>query len=174
MSNIRTFTGNTFDYANPSVLSISIEDIAHALSNICRFSGHVKEFYSVAQHSLHVSQLCARENKLWALLHDASEAYCSDLPRPFKRMIGMEPYRSYEKRTMDTICERFGLPSSEPEEIKQADMIMLVTEQRDLMVNAGPEWYDVKPLVVPIIPWSAAVAKQTFIREFTTLWEERT
>lgn len=169
MSSIRTFTGNTFDYANPSVLSISIEDIAHSLANICRFSGHVKTFYSVAEHSVRVSELCSKENKLWALLHDASEAYCSDLPRPFKRMIGMEPYRSYEKRTMEIICERFSLTKGEPEEVKQADMIMLVTEQRDLMVNAGPEWYDIKPLGEVIIPWSTQEARRAFMRYFYRL-----
>lgn len=168
-TSIRTFTGNTFNYADPSYLSISLDDIAHSLSNICRFSGHVKTFYSVAEHSVRVSRLCLPENKLWALLHDASEAYCSDLPRPFKRMIGMEPYRTYEKRTMEVICERFGLSKGEPAEVKQADMIMLVTEQRDLMINAGPEWFDVKPLVAPIIPWTSSVAKQSFIREFEEL-----
>lgn len=171
MSSIRTFTGNTFDYANPSVLSISIEDIAHALSFICRFSGHVKAFYSVAEHSVRVSELCTGENKLWALLHDASEAFCSDLPRPFKRMIGMEPYRTYEKRTMDVICERFGLPREEPAGVKQADMRMLVTEQRDLMVNAGPEWHDVRPLQDIIVPWSSAVAHAKFIKTFDLLRE---
>lgn len=169
MSSIRTFSGNTFDYANPSVLSISIEDIAHSLSNICRFSGHVKEFYSVAEHSIRVSELCSEENKLWALLHDASEAYCSDLPRPFKRMIGMEPYRTYEKRTMGIICERFGLPKEEPVEVKQADMRMLVTEQRDLMVNAGPEWHDVEPLPHTIIPLNPEQARQRFRAAFTHL-----
>lgn len=171
MSTIRTFTGNTFDYANPSVQSITIEDIAHSLSNICRFSGHVKQFYSVAEHSIRVSNLCLPENKLWGLLHDASEAYCSDLPRPFKRMIGMEPYRSYEKRTMDVICKRFGLPTQEPEEVKHNDKIMLVTEQRDLMVNAGPEWYDIKPLLVPIEPMTVEVARAMFLRTYQYLTE---
>lgn len=169
MSSIRTFTGNTFDYANPSVLSISIEDIAHSLSHICRFSGHVKRFYSVAEHSVRVAELCSKENKLWALLHDASEAYCSDLPRPFKRMIGMEPYRTYEKRTMGIICERFGLPKEEPAEVKEADRKMLVTEQRDLMVNAGPEWHDVKPLPMTIDPWCSSIAHHNFMRLFEAL-----
>lgn len=171
MSSIRTFTGNTYDYANPSVLSISIDDIAHALSNICRFSGHVKEFYSVAEHSFRVSSLCSEENKLWGLLHDASEAYCSDLPRPFKRMIGMEPYRTYEKRTMNIICKRFGLPEEEPEEVKRADMRMLVTEQRDLMVNAGPEWFDVTPLGTVISPMNAESARKLFMNHFKFLTE---
>ena len=70
---------------------------------------------------------------------------------------------------MNIICERFGLPLEEPKEVKAADMRLLVTEQRDLMVNAGPEWYDVKPLLDPIIPWTAEVAKEEFLSRFKSL-----
>ena len=71
-------------WAGPNPDDIRIEDIAHALSNQCRFAGHAREFYSVAEHSVHVSQLCLPEHALWGLLHDASEAYLVDLPRPLK------------------------------------------------------------------------------------------
>jgi len=169
MSTIRTYTGNTFHYEDMSPKDVSIEDIAHSLSHICRFTGHVKTHYSVAEHCYRVSALCSVENKLWGLLHDASEAYCSDLPRPFKRLIGLEPYRTYEKRIMGVICERFGLPLEEPKEVKDADMVLLVTEQRDLMVNAGPEWYHVKPLPDAIEPCTAEVAKRLFLLQFKTL-----
>ena len=169
MTTIRTYTGNTFHYEDMSPKDVSIADVSHALSHICRFTGHVKVHYSVAEHCCRVSDLCSSENKLWGLLHDASEAYCSDLPRPFKRLIGLEPYRTYEKRIMHIICERFGLPLEEPKEVKAADMRLLVTEQRDLMVNAGPEWYDVKPLLDPITPWTAEVAKEEFLKRFNAL-----
>ncbi len=169
MTTIRTYTGNTFHYEDMSPKDVSIADVSHALSHICRFTGHVKVYYSVAEHCCRVSDLCSPENKLWGLLHDASEAYCSDLPRPFKRLIGLEPYRTYEKRIMHIICERFGLPLEEPKEVKAADMRLLVTEQRDLMVNAGPEWYDVKPLLDPITPWTAEVAKEEFLKRFNAL-----
>lgn len=169
MTTIRTYTGNTFHYENMSPKDVSIEDVSHALSHICRFTGHVKVHYSVAEHCCRVSDLCSPENKLWGLLHDASEAYCSDLPRPFKRLIGLEPYRTYERRIMHIICERFGLPLEEPKEVKAADMRLLVTEQRDLMVNAGPEWYDVNPLLDLITPWTAEVAKEEFLKRFNAL-----
>jgi uncharacterized protein len=168
MSTIRTYTGNTFHYEDMSPKDVSIEDIAHALSNICRFTGHVKVHYSVAEHCCRVSDICVN-NKMWGLLHDASETYVSDLPRPFKRLIGMEPYRTYEKRVMDVICIRFGLPLGEPAEVKAADMRLLVTEQRDLMVNAAPEWYDVEPLPDPIKPWTAEIAKEAFLCRFRSL-----
>ena len=169
MTTIRTYTGNTFHYEDMSPKDVSIADVSHALSHICRFTGHVKVHYSVAEHCCRVSDLCSPENKLWGLLHDASEAYCSDLPRPFKRLIGLEPYRTYEKRIMCIICERFGLPLEEPKEVKAADMRLLVTEQRDLMVNAGPEWYDVKPLLDLITPWTAEVAKEELLKRFNAL-----
>jgi hypothetical protein len=70
---------------------------------------------------------------------------------------------------MEVICERFGLPLGEPQEVKAADMRLLVTEQRDLMVNAGPEWYDVEPLSEVIIPWSAEKAKEEFLKKFNAL-----
>jgi uncharacterized protein len=162
---IRTYSGNTFHYEDMSSKDVSIEDISHALAHICRFTGHVRVFYSVAEHCVRVAQLCERY-QLWGLLHDAPEAYCSDLPRPFKRLVGLEPYRTYERRIMNVICERFGLSLVEPKEVKIADMRLLVTEQRDLMVNAGPEWHDVKPCIDKIEPWTPDEAKLAFMRAF--------
>src|ERR1019366_6268112 len=81
-SAIRTYTGILFDFEEPEASPIRIEDIAHALSLLCRFAGHCKEFYSVAEHSVRVSYACPEEHALWGLMHDASEAYCVDVPRP--------------------------------------------------------------------------------------------
>src|ERR1017187_10636100 len=77
---ITTFSGIHFWPLLPNPADIRIEDIAHALSNQCRFAGHAREFYSVAEHSVRVSQLCPPEDALWGLLHDASEAYLTDVP----------------------------------------------------------------------------------------------
>ena len=86
-NSIRTFTGKVFDLKILDPESICIEDIAHALAKTTRFGGHLKEFYSVAQHSVLMAQLVPSELKVEALLHDASEAYLGDMPSPFKKMM---------------------------------------------------------------------------------------
>jgi 5'-deoxynucleotidase YfbR-like HD superfamily hydrolase len=84
MSFIQTLSGKRFDYINSTADDVDIEDIANALSNICRFAGHVPEFYSVAQHSVLCSQIVPPEFAFEALMHDAAEAYCQDIPQPLK------------------------------------------------------------------------------------------
>jgi uncharacterized protein len=86
---IQTYTGKQFWPLSPLPEDIVIEDIAHALSMQCRFGGHVRTFYSVAQHSVHVSLLVEPQYALWGLLHDAAEAYLVDLPRPIKKFSEM-------------------------------------------------------------------------------------
>ncbi|QKX44275.1 hypothetical protein HPE42_20935 [Escherichia coli] len=82
MSYIQTLSGKKFDYLNSTTDDVEIEDIATALSHICRFSGHLPEFYSVAQHSVLCSQIVPPEFAFEALMHDAAEAYCRDIPAP--------------------------------------------------------------------------------------------
>jgi hypothetical protein len=106
---------------NPRVDDVCVDDIAHALAMQTRFTGHCRRFYSVAQHSVHVSHVCDRRDALWGLLHDASEAYLSDVSRPVKRLPEMSEYRSAEQRLLAVICERFGLPEAEPPSVKRAD-----------------------------------------------------
>ncbi len=133
---ILTYTGVEFYPLDPRPEEIHIEDIAHALSMQCRYTGHVRAFYSVAEHSIRVAEICPPEWKLWGLLHDASEAYLVDLPRPLKRHseIG-RLYRETEDRLMIAICERFGLTwqNPAPEPVERADRGMLWIEARDLM-----------------------------------------
>src|ERR1019366_9954250 len=82
---IRTYSGVRFKPLDPDP-AVGISDIAHALANQCRFGGHSSAFYSVAQHSVRVSEICAAEDALWGLLHDASEAYLVDVPAPLKQL----------------------------------------------------------------------------------------
>ncbi len=151
---ISTFTGKKFFPCDPRPEDLDIEDIAHALANVCRFTGHVRRFYSVGQHSLLVMHwvrgvLPLRSDVhhtqhgrvlLTALLHDASEAYLCDVARPVKRSAGMEGYRAIEAKVEAVIAERFGLMHPLPEVVKQADEILLVTEARDLVPAFGPDW----------------------------------
>lgn len=132
---ILTYTGRWINPFDPDPVVISIEDIGHALSNQCRFTGHVRKFYSVAEHSCRVAGLLtSAENRLYGLLHDASEAYLSDIARPVKQGLGLgEAYREVEDNLNRTIAGRFGLEYPWPDEVHQADNVMLRTEQRDLM-----------------------------------------
>src|SRR4051812_31750950 len=81
---IQTYSGTEFWPLSPKAADVKLIDIAHALSNKCRFAGHCREFYSVAQHSVLVSRQLPDEFKLWGLLHDAGEAYFADIPNPIK------------------------------------------------------------------------------------------
>jgi uncharacterized protein len=134
MSYIRTFTGRLVDPIHLTPEDICIEDIAHALSNQCRFSGHTRRFYSVAEHSVRVSKRCTLD-PLSALLHDAPEAYLVDLPRPLKHHPQFAFYRLVEAHVEEMIQEKFALiplPEIE-EEIKVADQRMLASEMFGLM-----------------------------------------
>lgn len=168
---IQTYTGRQFWPLEPRVDDIDIVDIAHALSNLCRYGGHVEQFYSVAQHCVLVSHAVPAEHALRGLLHDASEAYLIDVPRPIKRSEGMEAYREAEKRLEATIYERFGLSAEDPECIKTADNQLLRTEQRDLMKPAPAAWKDYRVGALPetIIPWSPQFARCRFLERFGEL-----
>src|ERR1039457_6405429 len=116
---IGTFSGLRFWPLAPNPDDILIADIAHALAHQCRFGGHAWKFYSVAKHSVHVSQLCPPEHALWGLLHDASEAYLVDLPRPLKLLPEFAPYREAERRSQRAVAVRFGLPEEQPASVRR-------------------------------------------------------
>lgn len=128
---IGTYTGKKFHYLSPKPEEIDIVDIAHALSLKCRFSGHVKVFYSVAEHSIRVSEIMPEHLKLEALLHDAAEAYMPDVPRPIKESFGLS---KFEDTIQDMIFKKFGISNKSPQ-VKEADNILIATEARDLMAN---------------------------------------
>ncbi len=172
---IETFSGRRFYPLDPRAKDICVEDIAHALSMLCRFTGHVKTFYSVAEHCVRVSRTCDADDALYGLLHDASEAYIADMSRPLKYSLDMKAYRDAERHIMLAVTEHFGLPSAEPASIKLADNILLVTEKRDLMPES-PEWAafaEFKPLATKIVPWSPARAEREFLNRFDELTGSR-
>lgn len=136
---ILTYTGRRFWPLAPRIQDISIEDIAHALSNICRFTGHCRAFYSVAEHSLRASAHGPDYLKLALLLHDASEAYLCDISRPVKHSKEMEAYRKTEQRVQALIGEKFHVVFTDPL-IHEIDNRMLMTERRDLMPAHIESW----------------------------------
>src|SRR5208283_3407776 len=133
-----TYTGKHFYPDDPRPEDICINDIAQGLSNCCRFGGQICEFYSVAQHSVLVSEEVARQGGntrevFHALLHDASEAYIHDITRPLKHCDEMAGYRDIEKRVEHAIAIRYGLDDNMPEIVKLADNILFATEKRDIV-----------------------------------------
>lgn len=140
---IQTFTGKRFYPLAPEPADICVEDICHALSMQCRFTGHCREFYSVAQHSMLVATLvkpATPENVLWALLHDASEAYLIDVARPVKQSAAFAAYREAEAVMQCAVATRFSLPPDMPEAVHLADNVALAIEAREFMTPLLPEW----------------------------------
>jgi len=133
-----TSTGQHFDLVDPQPDMINLLDIASGLSNECRFNGQCRYFYSVAQHCYQASLIVPPEFALEALLHDASEAYIKDIPRPLKALL--PDYRRIEQRVEAAIRARFGLPDAQSYPVTEADRIMLATERRDLMPPDDTEW----------------------------------
>lgn len=130
---IRTFTGNYIDVFDPKPESIWIEDIAHALSQMPRFGGHLKEFYSVAEHCINCCNMARDEHKLSALLHDSTEALLIDVPRPIKKHLN--GYKEIEENLLSVIAKRFNFQYPLPLEVKTIDEIMLQVEWDSLMIG---------------------------------------
>ena len=171
----RTFAGLHVHVFDPRAEEICIEDIAHSLSQICRFVGHTTVFYSVAQHSVLVSQHVPAEDALWGLLHDAPEAYLCDMPAPIKHDPSMEGYRLAEDRLMAAVCERYGLPPQMPQSVKIADRLLLATEFRDVTTVDDLGWITQVCGVAPPPGfrvescWAPAFAEKRFLARFEEL-----
>jgi hypothetical protein len=167
---IGTFSGIRFWPLLPNPGDILVEDIAHALAHQCRFGGHASKFYSVAEHSVHVSQLCPPEHALWGLLHDASEAYLVDLPRPLKQLPEFAAYREAERQLQRAVAARFGLPEDQPASVTETDDTMLWIEAHSLLGSMPVEAIrDTRPpfeITDPLLP---VEAERLFLGRFNEL-----
>ena len=169
MSNyISTVSGKQFHFGDHRrmVEAIDIVDIAHALGNLCRFTGHCRRFYSVAEHSVHVSRMMPDDLALVGLLHDATEAYCADLARPLKQLV--PDYRAVEDAIWQAVAEKFGLPVEMPAAIKTADMAMLKLEVDHLLPpHCADELYlPGERADVGLHYWNPMYAKYAFIEQY--------
>jgi hypothetical protein len=183
---IQTYSGKKMYFLDPKPEMIELVDIAHALSNICRFSGHTHRFYSVLEHTMHMAdaytlylqgkgiksvfEMRVEEvnTLLWMLLHDGTEAYVTDVPRPIK------PYLKGYKEIEDRICEKFGMPKKAPDIVKEYDNAILMNEKNALL-HPGVEWgWEVRPLYgVFISQNSESIAVKLLRRaEFVKLVED--
>src|SRR3954471_4778456 len=168
---------NPFD-ADPDQLDIA--DITRALANTCRFGGHCRSFYSVAQHSVIVSELVEQrggdsEDVFAALMHDAAEAYLGDMPHPLKHRSALgEAFRAAEAHLEQAIHKRFGIKPDVPE-IKRADRALLATERRVFSAEDWhwPELEGVEPLDLQLTAWSPDEAAARFAARYAQLDKAR-
>lgn len=169
---MQTATGGMFWPLDPRPDEVCIEDIAAALSKMCRYAGHCTRFYSVAEHSVIVSHYVADEYALWGLLHDAAEAYVIDVPRPLKPFL--DNYKAIENTVMNAVCEKFGLTPGMPEEVKRVDDAILADEKRHIMVPSPAEWVlPQPPLGLNMIQgWEPRDAEREFLARFNQLTKD--
>ena len=176
MSCITTYSGEDFDPFQPDAAKIQIEDIAHALSLMCRANGHFQRFYSVAQHCVNCAvearaRSCSKKVQLACLLHDASEAYISDITRPVKSHLAN--YMEIEELLQGMIYHKFIAEPLSPEElaqIQQIDDALLVCEFNALMRK---QVFDYRPEMAGHINFEA-VNFESVQRRYLSLWEELT
>ena len=164
---MQTATGRAFYPLDPQPEEISIDDIAAALSKMCRYGGHTTRFYSVAEHCVHIASHpdCPDELRLTALLHDASEAYLSDVIRPIKPFL--TNYTEIEQRLERVIAEKFGTIYPFPAIIKEMDTRILMDERDQAMAKPPQDWrLRGEPLGVRLQFWTPQVAEWEFLGAF--------
>lgn len=167
---MQTFTGAAFYLLNPRPEEINPVDIAHALGNLCRYSGAVTCFYSVAEHCWLMSHAVSPPNALPALLHDATEAYLGDVIAPLKLLLPQ--YRGIEDRLAGVIGDRFRLPRTLPVEVKHADRRILLDERAAVMADPQLPWQStagLTPLGVRVRCWDPVTAKTMFLQRLAEL-----
>jgi uncharacterized protein len=173
---MQTARGQQFWPLDPRPEEVFVEDIAHHLANQCRYAGACKDFYSVAQHSVIVSKNVPEKDALWGLLHDASEAYLTDMIRPIKNYSALgQEYKKIEAKVMVAICDRFGLSYEEPESVAIVDKYRIIgAEKRDVMGVSPAEWKEsgYEPLSEMIFSLSPANSHFTFLDRFYELTGE--
>lgn len=166
---IQTACGHSLSLVRPDPDCITIQAIAHALANTCRFGGHTSSFYSVAEHCVRValSGYVPRWLQFDALMHDAAEAFVGDIPTPLKHLL--PEFRAIERRIEAAIELKFGCYEMHHDLVKKADLVLLATERRDLMPDTHYRWEaiaGIEPLASPIHPLAPASAREMFLRAF--------
>jgi hypothetical protein len=161
---IVTASGVRFPVSDNTPAHVRLEDIAHGLAHLCRFGGHVREFYSVAQHSVQCVEIVRRMAPgdvvaaRWALMHDAAEAYLGDIVSPLKRYLTQ--YADLEAHALRSVAGALGLPLTVPPVVKAADATALALEAAQLCHGGG----ELHAFVTPALASSAAALRMPPIR----------
>lgn len=168
---VQAHSGVNFYFLEPKADQILIEDIAHALSMQCRFAGHIRKFYSVAEHSINVARLVPNEMKLQALLHDASEAYLTDIPSPIKVLL--PDYMKIEDVVQRAICEKYNVGYPFEPEVKEADKACLIAEARNMLPiteyhwTKNPDYYSIYELADKyVVGYTPDIVAKVFMMRF--------
>ena len=163
---METYGGKAVNPFHVRKEDIDIVAIAHSLSLICRYNGHCKVFYSVAEHSVRVSDIVEPEYRLAALLHDAAEAYWGDVIRPLK--YNLPVIQEEEEKVLKVVMNRFDVDYSKEvrEAVKEADNIVGATEGRDLMYHVETWGKLPPPLAKRIVPVNSTLAEIMFYNCF--------
>lgn len=171
---MQTVSGRQFWPLDPRPEEVYIEDIAHALSQLCRYGGQCKRFYSVAEHCVHVANAAPANLKLGALMHDASEAYLCDVIRPIKSYL--TNYLAIEADLEKCIAQNFNLDWPAHPIIKKLDTGILADERDQAMASPPVSWPQTTepPLGVTLEFWSPEVAKHIFLESFYAYSAART
>ncbi len=173
---LQTVSGRRVNPFDPDPDQLDPADIARALGNLCRFGGHCRVFYSVAQHSVIVSELVEQrggdaEDVFAALMHDASEAYLGDMPHPLKHRSALgAQFKAAEQDLERAIRDRFRIKAEVPE-VKRADRALLATERRAFSAENWhwPELDGVEPLDLELTAWSPEESVRAFERRYAEL-----
>lgn len=174
---MQTYTGRKFWPLDPRPEEIAIEDVAHGLSNVCRYGGHVRRFYCVAEHCLLMSLICPPEIAREALLHDLAEAYIGDMVRPLKHQPEMVAFRTAEAKIEAAAAARFGLRSDPAvwAAVKVFDDRIIVDEVGALMARPPDYWtrhVNVKATGTVIMAMDPLTAEVNFLLRFRELFPE--
>jgi uncharacterized protein len=177
---LQTVSGRWVNPFDPDPTQLDAGDIARALANQCRFGGHSRRFYSVAQHCVIVSHVVEErggdvEDAFAALMHDAGEAYLGDMPHPLKHRSALgAAFRDAEARLEEAIRDRFKIKADVPE-VKSVDRALLATERRTFSAEAWhwPELENVEPLDLDLTAWSPDKAADEFAKRFAELEARR-
>lgn len=174
---IRTYSGKRFNVFEPRTEDVDIVDIAHALSFTCRFSGHTTQFYSVAEHCLNMCALLPDDLKIYGLLHDAAEAYLTDVPTPIKKQ--MPDIHILESKVMQVVAVKFKLQYQYflCREIKDMDWALCVAEAKQFLSEGIKGWTAVLPQKdirrLPFPPMAMSSVEEQFLFNFYRLMEAR-
>jgi 5'-deoxynucleotidase YfbR-like HD superfamily hydrolase len=182
---ISLLSGGHFNYNKPEESDVTIEDIASALSNVCRFSGHLPRFYSVAQHLVNASRIVSEQNAFTALMHDTAEAFTNDLPTPLKWALPI--FKELETKIEAAMAQKFGFEFPYPTEVKSADTTMLILEKRFVKEDKSswPLYEEVERNIlkpknrirllsaVDLESWQPRRAKREFLERFYELQEKK-
>lgn len=179
MSWINTVSGKKVDLINPSPESICIDDIANGLSNLCRFTGQIREFYSVAEHSINVAILLKRKGmpksaQLVGLLHDSTEAYIGDVTSPLKAML--PEYKKVEAKVEHAIMRRFGILDFHHEFrslVKHCDLTMLHAEGQHFYGRGVENMWSTRLPEIPFeTPMVRCLPPEEARQEFLTWYDD--